>query len=191
MAILMAAHQVFVEKGFYDATVQDIASRAKIGKGTLYEYFDTKEAMAESLMDLMLLEYEGRMQELSVDAITEVAQLEALITGFLEVPEHMQESMPFFLEVMGHSCRIHGSLIAGMERWFTTITVALLPVFEKFQREKKINPYRDLASLIRVLIGALDGIMLHTMIFPDEQKQLSARKKAVQELIRAALYFNT
>jgi AcrR family transcriptional regulator len=41
--IIEAAMDVFVEKGFAAARLDDVAKRAGIVKGTLYRYFDTKE----------------------------------------------------------------------------------------------------------------------------------------------------
>ncbi len=40
--ILTAAHEVFFEKGYHNATSEEIAKRAGVGKGTLYQYFDSK-----------------------------------------------------------------------------------------------------------------------------------------------------
>ncbi len=48
--ILEAAAQVFSEKGFYAATVEEIASRAGVGKGTVYEYFPSKEALFRAML---------------------------------------------------------------------------------------------------------------------------------------------
>jgi AcrR family transcriptional regulator len=41
--IIEAAAQVFAKKGYSGAVVADIALRANIGKGTVYEYFNSKE----------------------------------------------------------------------------------------------------------------------------------------------------
>lgn len=49
-AILGAALDVFTEKGFSEARVSDIATRAGIAKGTVYLYFDSKEALFEGLL---------------------------------------------------------------------------------------------------------------------------------------------
>lgn len=43
--IIDAARIVFAHKGFNDATLDDVAERAEFGKGTLYNYFDNKEAL--------------------------------------------------------------------------------------------------------------------------------------------------
>ncbi|MBU8881124.1 TetR/AcrR family transcriptional regulator [Bacillus sp. FJAT-29790] len=43
--ILRAALQHFVEEGYDRATIQNIAKKACVGKGTIYEYFTSKEAL--------------------------------------------------------------------------------------------------------------------------------------------------
>ncbi len=42
-AILGAAAEVFSEHGFAKARIEDIANKAEVGKGTVYEYFQSKE----------------------------------------------------------------------------------------------------------------------------------------------------
>jgi len=49
--ILDAAVEVFSERGFHLATVSDVARAARVGKGTLYLYFDSKEALLVALLD--------------------------------------------------------------------------------------------------------------------------------------------
>lgn len=49
-AILEAAKEVFLEKGFEFATVEEIAQRAELGKGTVYSYFRGKEEIALALL---------------------------------------------------------------------------------------------------------------------------------------------
>jgi AcrR family transcriptional regulator len=41
--ILNAAAKIFNQKGYNGTVIADIAAEARIGKGTLYEYFDSKE----------------------------------------------------------------------------------------------------------------------------------------------------
>jgi len=41
--IIEAAAQVFARSGYSNAVVADIALQANIGKGTIYEYFNSKE----------------------------------------------------------------------------------------------------------------------------------------------------
>lgn len=48
--ILKAALSVFAEKGFAAARLEEIAARAGVTKGTIYLYFDSKEAVFKALV---------------------------------------------------------------------------------------------------------------------------------------------
>ncbi|MFQ5433411.1 MAG: TetR/AcrR family transcriptional regulator [Anaerolineae bacterium] len=48
--ILDAAKAVFADRGFQNATVEEIANRAELAVGTLYRYFQSKEEMYVSLL---------------------------------------------------------------------------------------------------------------------------------------------
>lgn len=49
--ILQAALKVFGEKGFYRAKIEDIAQEAGVGKGTVYEYFKSKEHLFREILN--------------------------------------------------------------------------------------------------------------------------------------------
>ncbi|HID88683.1 MAG TPA: TetR/AcrR family transcriptional regulator [Anaerolineae bacterium] len=48
--ILRAARDVFLEEGFHRATVDSIAERAEVSKGTVYLYFESKESLLAHLL---------------------------------------------------------------------------------------------------------------------------------------------
>lgn len=50
-AILEAAEEKFVAKGFHHTTAEDIATRAGVGVGSLYDYFPNKAAIALALLE--------------------------------------------------------------------------------------------------------------------------------------------
>ena len=47
--ILVAAKRVFIQKGFFGATMEDIAKEAELSAGTLYLYFKNKNELSASL----------------------------------------------------------------------------------------------------------------------------------------------
>ena len=53
--ILEAALQVFAEKGFAAARMDEIAQRAHVSKGTIYLYFESKEAVFRALIQATLV----------------------------------------------------------------------------------------------------------------------------------------
>ncbi len=61
--ILDAARQEFFERGFHGPTVDDVAARAQVSKGTIYLYFESKEEILAHLLleglDLLLTRMEA------------------------------------------------------------------------------------------------------------------------------------
>lgn len=49
-AILSAAEQVFAERGFFSARIQDIAERGGFAVGTVYKHFEQKEDVLRALL---------------------------------------------------------------------------------------------------------------------------------------------
>lgn len=49
--IMAAAVQVFARTGYHDTKIEDVAVAAGIGKGTVYEYFDSKLHLFQELMN--------------------------------------------------------------------------------------------------------------------------------------------
>ena len=46
-----AALELFVERGFATTRLEDVAARAGVSKGTLYLYFDSKEALFKAVIE--------------------------------------------------------------------------------------------------------------------------------------------
>ena len=60
--ILKAARAVFAEQGL-DAQIDDVAKRAKVGVGTVYRHFPTKEALRDALVRERFEEIAGYARE--------------------------------------------------------------------------------------------------------------------------------
>ena len=79
--ILGAARAVFSRKSYAEASVEDVAEEARIGKGTLYLYFKSKE-------ELYLAALAGDLRQMSAEARTEMERAEGLrgkLCAFLRV----------------------------------------------------------------------------------------------------------
>ncbi|NLO89888.1 MAG: TetR/AcrR family transcriptional regulator [Clostridia bacterium] len=55
--IIEAAAKVFSKKGFHKAKIEEIAKEAGIGKGTIYEYFTSKEELFKEMLSSISREY--------------------------------------------------------------------------------------------------------------------------------------
>ena len=52
--LLKTAYEMFITKGYENTSVDDIINAAGIAKGTYYYYFETKEAMLEDVIGMMI-----------------------------------------------------------------------------------------------------------------------------------------
>ncbi len=79
--LLDAALDEFFERGFTAARTHDIAERAGLSKGTLYLYFDSKEALFSELIESLTSPNLARIDEI---AATSPSALDAIdrFTGF-------------------------------------------------------------------------------------------------------------
>src|SRR5580704_12214332 len=86
-AILDAAETVFAERGFHGARIQDIAERARIAVGTVYNHFDQKDDVLSALLDERTEEMLEELQPSPGDPQRFAARLEARIARMLAYVE--------------------------------------------------------------------------------------------------------
>ena len=96
--LLDAALDEFVERGFSAARMDDIAARANLSKGTLYIYFDSKEALFNGLIDAVALPKLDQIRQLAASS----SSFDAVLTGFSTFAQAaIQESkLPRLLKVL-------------------------------------------------------------------------------------------
>lgn len=82
--LLEAALEVFAEKGFAAARMEDIAARAGAAKGTIYLYFPSKEAVFEALVRSAIVPNLERAEALAAEHRGPVAPLLRELMGLLE-----------------------------------------------------------------------------------------------------------
>src|SRR5512147_913684 len=84
-AILDAAEEIFAREGLQGAKVGDIAKRAGIAVGTLYNYFEDRDAIVCALLGARSAALRERLEATSAAVGTDfVAELRAIIATLLE-----------------------------------------------------------------------------------------------------------
>jgi AcrR family transcriptional regulator len=85
--ILTIAQEVFADKGYYDASIDEIAARAGIAKGTVYLHFPSKEDLLVALIAQQIAEFLERVDEVTRAPIPVRERIDQL---FLDVFTRMQ-----------------------------------------------------------------------------------------------------
>lgn len=61
--ILETAEEILIKKGYYNASMDEIAAQAGVAKGTLYQHFPTKEDLFLALVEKALARFEQAIQQ--------------------------------------------------------------------------------------------------------------------------------
>ncbi len=95
-AILAAARDAFAETGYPDTGVRDIARRAGVAPGTLYNYFADKEAILRALAD----RYFGEFADDNAYCRSNARSLEELIAGQVRAAYELALREPVMFEMI-------------------------------------------------------------------------------------------
>ncbi|MGH2497609.1 MAG: TetR family transcriptional regulator [Ktedonobacteraceae bacterium] len=85
--ILKVAETVLAEKGYRDASMDEIAALAGVSKGTLYQHFSTKDDLIFALIDQSLVRFEQIIQQASVAPESAQSKLERILRA-VHVEQH-------------------------------------------------------------------------------------------------------
>jgi AcrR family transcriptional regulator len=86
-AILAAALEVFSERGFHEASLEDVAARGGVSKALIYEHFDSKRELERALLEMNVHELLGRVTAAITSVDGEEERLRAGIDAFLRFVE--------------------------------------------------------------------------------------------------------
>ena len=86
-AILAAALEVFGERGFHEASLEDVAARGGISKALIYEHFQSKRDLERALLEAHVDELLHRVLEAIASASDEEERLRFGVEAFLRFVE--------------------------------------------------------------------------------------------------------
>ena len=75
-ALVAAARDIMTEKGVEAATMLEIADRAEVGAGTVYNYFKSKDELAIAVLEMLMHDLALRIQDVT-DTFEDPAQVYA------------------------------------------------------------------------------------------------------------------
>lgn len=160
--LVEAAVSIFSAKGFQNASMAEIAVRAGKGKGTIYEYFRTKEDLFFACFDWFgkvafveaesaLVQEHGAADKLRAMARTTVAV----------IAEHI-DLFPLTLEVlaMATTGSARERFAAAMQEIYKGFAAVIEHILREGQASGEFRKDVDVTSVGVLLTGTIDGAML-------------------------------
>ncbi len=186
--IVNAALQVIKAKGFADATVEEIATAAKIGKGTVYEYFSSKEEIVQKLVSDFFSGQEKRFKEFKFDSEKPEEAVKAFLReSFFDI-ETLSDIIPIHFEFWSSGKGKALGLNKSMSERFERMAVRLNQFLREGRKQKVFLDSLDTKNLSTVIISSIDGLILsHALFKPRKevfQKKVNELEKMILSYIR-------
>jgi len=155
LKIMASAAKVFTEKGFDNASIQDIADDAGVAKGTIYYYIDKKEDILLSLVKLGKAHLFGRVEK-GIDRIpTASGKLELIIGNHLKLMSTVSPAVLFFAQ----SLMTPGSKVKELMQGFREDYLGLLESIIKEGIDtgefRQVDPKETAVTLLSMVIGQM------------------------------------
>ncbi|MBD3289118.1 TetR family transcriptional regulator [candidate division KSB1 bacterium] len=186
MEILISATRVFARMGFANTKMIDIAEEAKIGKGTIYEYFKNKDEIFEyAFHHFMQTMEEGLGADLS-EISDPVQKLKTLAYSWGRIlAEHEEDIVQIMLDFWAEAIRQKDESrlkIIDFDRIYDEYRGLVMTILDQGIRQGKFKPVNTfyIASLI---VGMIDGVMLQYILDKENFDPQEALRCFAEELI--------
>ena len=167
--ILQAAAAVFAEQGYQAATMDGVAERAGIGKGTVYEYFRSKQDLFFAVFDDYIASMEaGARHSAAVPGGTASEQIQQAMHAVLAMGMEARDLFPLVFEFWAASASPdRQKRVARMFREnYARFRELIAELIRSGQRAGEFDRRANAASIAAVLVGALDGLFLQAWFDP-------------------------
>jgi len=186
-ALAAAAAEVFTEKGFAGTRIADVAERAGVGKGTVYEYFRSKEELFFAVFEAMTREEMARLgAELDRDAPSLdrlAAMVRSMVSDAVAQVELYGLTLEFWSgctnEAFGEQLRTEFSAL------YQGFRAHVAAIVRQGQEAGELRPEVDPEGLAASVVGAIDALGLQYWI--DRGVDATAAAEALLEVLSAGL----
>ena len=174
-AVMDAARSLLAEKGFAGTTVEAIASRAGVGKATIYRRWPTREALlvAVTAVDLPPIE------------APDTGDLRAdLVHVFTQLSQQISSSGPasYMGDLISESTR-NPAMRADFQRLVTARRALCAEVIDRAKQRGEVRTDVD-PDLVLDLIG---GVIVYRKLFREERTEGEVIEAAVQAVLDGIL----
>ena len=177
-ALLEAALNVFGEKGYHGAAVDDIVTRAGRAKGTAYFHFPSKEAIFRALVRELASMLVSRIQREVSDEQSAIQKLDAALLSVIDIfIKHRTLARIVLIEVAGAGRAFSDDLMFAREQFVQLIRRHLDGAVD----EGTIPPC-DTQLIATAWFGAINEVVMH-WLHDSQRGSLHERFPALRHLL--------
>jgi AcrR family transcriptional regulator len=166
--ILEASIRVFAKKGLSNTKMADIAEAADIGKGTIYEYFRSKNEILEASFQHFLEGVEKIFSSKLVGVSNPLEKLSSYILAWADVLEsEYMDYVEIILDFWAEGIRTKGKFAtADLPQYYSESRKLIQSILDECIKKKKIRSV-DTEIVASIILGCLDGLIIQWFIDRD------------------------
>ncbi len=168
--IINAAMKVFARMGIVKTKMADIAEEAGIGKGTIYEYFRSKDEIFNHAFEMFFSEMKTVLRSISESDDDPETQIRQIIkASLIDFTSGNEEFMRIMMDFWAEGIRNKNETINGMldlEGIYNEFRSAIASILNEGIRK---GVFRQVDSNVAAatLIGTMDGLYLQWIVNPS------------------------
>ena len=168
--ILLAASEVFKNKGYEQATLKDIVEEAGMSRGWIYLYFKDKVTIFLALIDYLDAQLEERISTLQKE---NNGSAQGVLISYLQETSQSIDSLedsvvPAIYEFCTTGWRDEQVREFFVNRYIRVTTI-FIDVISRGVEAGVFKPTQSVDEIVKYMISSLDGIMLHSLAFGSQQ----------------------
>lgn len=176
--IIQAAARVFAQKGYASTRIIEVAEAASVGKGTIYEYFRSKEALFFAVFEAMMAESTGMLIQMAEATggsfSTRMRALnDGIIKSWLDQLSMYGLVMEFWSATASSPGREHFK--AAFQEGYRELKAVVGDIIRKAQDAGEVADNVDNAKVAAGLIGTWDALLLQAWLDPEFDALATAR----------------
>ncbi len=183
--ILHSAIEIFAKKGLERGKIADIAQHAGIGKGTIYEYFKSKDEIFSAIENLFVNDTIAQVNRLVNSNKSPTEKIEEIVNHSINMHEVMGDTILIVSEMWAQHSRgqWHGhknSIFADMYSSYHKVIKEILTSGIKIGEFREMN--KD--GVATMLLALIDGMIWQDVIFKNDEKFDQRKKEAIKSFMK-------
>ncbi len=149
------AEALFAERGFDGTSIREIAEQAGATKALIYHYYDSKEALYQTLLEEAVSGVVTQIEAIAADGTEPEAQIRAVVQVFIDA----YHDAPHRFQMVQRTIDDHHAIAAVLaERWFSRAHRAVQDIVARGVRQGELKPLP-----VQMVPLAIIGLVIHTL----------------------------
>lgn len=175
--LAQAAFSVFGQRGFKDATLDEIAARAGVTKGSLYSHFRSKQEVVLAACNHYYRSYQQRVHAVLSAAADPLTRLRRMLEASVRSCVVDRETRVFTTEIFALSLNDE-AVRAGWAQFYDTVRQLYIGLVRTACEAGQLDA-PDPEAAVNLMLATLEGIKIRAVFepeigAPDQQAEIVA-----------------